>query len=78
MHYIDLKWLIDGSMLQAKAGMTGAAELPANFAFRLADITSFVGVGGIFLGFFWHLMISDAAVPIKDVRLKDSINFINA
>jgi len=64
MHWVDLYWLIMPS-------------LHHEVHFSWMDLTSMVGIGGVFLWFFWRGMTSRPLVPIKDPTLEASIRSIS-
>ncbi|MFQ6604631.1 MAG: hypothetical protein ACE5D8_03650 [Fidelibacterota bacterium] len=65
MHYVDLYWLI----------------MPEHFRDGVSpswmDITSWLGIGGIFLYVFWRNFTAHAVLPIKDRYLTKSMKFVN-
>lgn len=65
MHFTDLYWVI----------MPNISKLGVSFAW--VDLTTFVGIGGIFLGVLFTRMKKVALFPIKDPRLADSMNYDN-
>jgi hypothetical protein len=66
MHWLDLYWLI---MPEAS---------PHSLDFRLVDVASFIGIGGIFFSaVVWQLARHDL-VPVRDPRLAESVGFENA
>lgn len=65
MHWLDLYWII----------LPNFHHEGAHFSWL--DLTTFVGVGGIFLGLFWTILKRYPLVPVNDPRLKQSIKFIN-
>lgn len=65
MHVVDIYWLVMPSMHDH------------GVQFSWMDITTFVGVGGLFLWNFWKNMSSAPLIPINDPRLEASINFKN-
>ena len=65
MHFFDIYWLVAPSLFEH------------GFHFSLTDIFTFLGIGGIFLWFFWSRYLGAALVPINDPHLQDSINFLN-
>jgi hypothetical protein len=67
MHWVDMYWL-------ALPTYPGAKN---NAHFAWWDLTTMVGLGGIFLWFFWRTYCSRALVPVKDPKLKSSIEFMN-
>jgi hypothetical protein len=65
MHYFDLYWLV----------MPGLYE--HGFHISWIDFFTFLGIGGIFLWYFWSRYLGAPLVPINDPHLKDSIKFLN-
>ncbi|MFQ5453733.1 MAG: hypothetical protein ACE5D6_06060, partial [Candidatus Zixiibacteriota bacterium] len=65
MRWIDLYWLV----------------MPTHYRdglhFSWLDITTFIGIGGLFLWFFWRRYTTNALVPVNDPGLTTSIKFIN-
>jgi hypothetical protein len=62
MHLIELHWIV----------------MPVihyhGFTLSWLDITTFVGLGGIFMGLFFHKFKSHNLVPVNDPQLADSLN----
>ena len=87
IHYVDLKWLVFPTVSTGEAianthqfilkGETVMIDMPAPFAFHWTDLTSLVGIGGIFLGTFWKNFVSQPIVPVNDPYLEKSIHFHN-
>lgn len=65
MHYVDLYWLIMPNFHQQGPVLSWM------------DFASFIGIGGIFLGIFWHTYSTHTLLPVGDPDLKKSIEFIN-
>jgi len=65
MRYLDLYWLV----------MPYQHEHNARFTWL--DLSTFVGVGGIFVWLFWRKYTEGALVPVKDPSLKLSITHVN-
>ncbi|MFQ6612632.1 MAG: hypothetical protein ACE5D2_05960 [Fidelibacterota bacterium] len=65
MHWLDLYWIILPNLHHK------------GVHFSWLDLTTFVGIGGIFFGFFWMILKRHPLVPVNDPRLKQSIQFIN-
>lgn len=65
LHFVDIYWLVMPTLQKENA------------SFGLLDVTSILGVGGVFLAMFAHRMRSNAVVPLKDPRLKESLAFEN-
>jgi len=64
MHFVDIYWLI----------------LP-NYGQQVdlswMDLTTVVGVGGIFVWYFWKQAAKRPLIPANDPRLQESVNFVN-
>lgn len=41
------------------------------------DLTTFVGIGGLFLALFWRFYTGAPLLPVSDPKLQDSIEFVN-
>jgi hypothetical protein len=65
MHWVDLHWLIM-PFLHAEA-----------FAPHLLDVTTFLGLGGLFAAAVTWAMVRQALVPTNDPRLPESLVFEN-
>jgi hypothetical protein len=65
MHFVDLYWLVMPSLHHDGIHLSWM------------DVTAMVGIGGIFLWFFWTRFTSKAIVPIGDPALKTSMHFVN-
>jgi hypothetical protein len=65
MHYIDIYWIVMPT-LHVK-----------DVHFALTDITSFVGIGGVFFWLFWRRYTQGPLVPVNDPGLKLSIEHVN-
>ena len=65
MHFIDIYWFVMPVLHHH------------GFQIGLLDVTTFLGVGGIFLAVFGWLMGRRALVPVKDPRLPESLAFEN-
>ena len=65
MHWFDLYWLIMPSLH------------PHQAHFSWMDVTTLVGIGGIFIGLLIRQLARQPLVPVGDPRLRDSIEFIN-
>lgn len=63
-HWIDLYWLV-------------VPELDGKLHFGLLDLTTFIGIGGIFLAVFVRLLARHSLRPRKDPRLVESVAFEN-
>ena len=60
-HYIDMYWLIAPNLHHEGAH------------FSWMDLTTFVGIGGIFLALFWRSFSAKAIVPLNDPNLSTAI-----
>jgi hypothetical protein len=65
MHFFDLYWII----------MPTLSEHGIHFSWM--DVVTFIGIGGIFLWYFWFRYLSNALVPINDPQLNNSVTFTN-
>jgi len=61
-HYVDMYWLIAPTFHHESA------------QFSWMDLTTFVGIGGIFIALFWSSFTSKAIVPVNDPYLSASLN----
>ena len=68
MHWLDLLWLV-------KPGAHGAGA--EQFPLHLLDLTSFVGIGGLFVAAVVRKMGSCSLIPERDPRLGESLGFEN-
>ncbi len=62
MQVVDMYWLIMPNIWKSGVHLT------------LADASSFVGIGGLFIGFYWLRLKNQALFPIKDPRLSESLH----
>ena len=77
IHWVDLYWIIMPNMgAHGVAGVAGGAE--AGFHLSWMDLTTMVGIGGIFLWIFWGKFTAQPIAPINDRKLEASYNFINS
>lgn len=65
MHWCDHYWLV----------MPG--KHPGSIPFHLLDLTTFVGIGGLWVALFFHRLRDTSLVPARDPRLGDSLAFEN-
>jgi hypothetical protein len=65
MHWVDIYWVVMPSM-------GGHGWHPS-----WIDLTTIVGVGGVFLWYFWLRLIRRPLVPVGDPKLQASIKFTN-
>lgn len=66
MHLVDIYWLV----MPENAHQHG-------FHLTTLDLTTWVGVGGLFLAAFFWIARRKALVPVKDPRLPESLRFEN-
>ena len=66
MHYVDVYWLVM------------PVHHPHGFAPKALDLTTFVGVGGLFVAMVGRALSRHALVPVRDPRLDESLGFENA
>jgi hypothetical protein len=66
MHWVDIYWLV----------------MPTHYrtGIKLSwiDVTTFIGIGGVFLWYFWRHFTAHPTVPVKDPGLQTSIQFTNS
>jgi hypothetical protein len=65
MHYLDLYWLVMPRIH------------PEGVRLSLLDLSTWMGVGGVFLAGLGWLMRHAALIPLKDPRLPESLSFEN-
>ncbi len=65
MHWVDLYWNIFPNL--HKHG----------FQLSWMDLTTLVGIGGVFLWMMWVRMSAHALIPVKDPKLEKSLHFAN-
>ena len=65
MHFFDLYWIIMPTL--HKHG----------FYFSWMDLTALIGIGGIFIWYFWWSYLKGALVPVNDTKLAASIKLVN-
>jgi hypothetical protein len=68
MHWVDLYWLVLPSYQEAETG--------AHFDWW--DLTTMIGIGGVFLWSFWSRFRSGPIVPVNDPTLELSLKHVNA
>lgn len=64
-HWVDMYWLISPNLHENGVVLSWL------------DLTSFLGIGGLFFWFFWKRFSSNALVPVGDPRLEESINIVH-
>lgn len=62
MHWVDMYWLVMPTLHHH------------GVHFSWIDPAAFVGIGGIFLYFYWRRLTSNPLIPVGDPNLKASIN----
>jgi len=65
MHFIDMYWLVMPNLH------------PHGVHFGILDLTTLVGVGGVFLAALGWFLKGSKLVPIRDPRLVESLSFQN-
>lgn len=81
--FLDMFWVIKPALHNLRYEEAAhAGEVVDKLAFfqpglSLADVTTYVGIGGIALGVFLWATCKHALVPVKDPRLLESINHEN-
>ncbi len=65
VHYVDIYWLVMPEVTTASIG------------FSLFHVTTFVGIGGLFVAAFAFSLRRCALIPVKDPRLDESLAFEN-
>ncbi len=71
IHWVDIYWIVLPSL-----GAHGA-DAPHGFSLSWMDLTTMLGIGGIFVWLFWKRFTSQPAVPVNDPKLEASFHFIN-
>jgi hypothetical protein len=61
-HYLDMYWLVAPTLHRNAANISWM------------DLTTFFGIGGIFIALFWNRFTSKAIIPINDPFLPASLN----
>jgi hypothetical protein len=65
MHWVDIYWLVFPNLYHHGA------------QFSWMDITTMMGIGGVFVWYFWRRYTGAALVPVGDPGLQQSIQFTN-
>ncbi len=65
MHRIDIYWIVMPTLS------------PHGFHFSWIDVTSMMGIGGIFLYIFWRNFTAHSLVPVGDPDLEKSIKIVS-
>jgi hypothetical protein len=66
IHWVDIYWVVMPNLHEE------------GFSLSWMDLTTMVGIGGLFVWFFWKQFAQHATVPLKDPKLEKSIQFTNA
>ena len=61
-HYVDMYWLIAPTIHHEAAYLSWL------------DLTTFLGIGGIFIALFWNKFTSQAIIPVNDPHLNASLS----
>jgi hypothetical protein len=64
MHWVDLFWIV-------------MPNYHHHLSVSWMDLTTMIGVGGLFLRLFWQKLLKHPVIPVKDPRLQESINLIS-
>ena len=64
MHWVDVYWMVRPTFSE-------------NIHFSWMDITSTIGIGGVFLWYVWKKIVATPLVPVGDPYLEQSIEFTN-
>lgn len=81
--FLDMFWLIKPALhnlrYEEAAHLGEVADKASYFqaSLSVADVTTYIGIGGIMLGVFFWATCKNALVPVKDPRLAESINHEN-
>jgi hypothetical protein len=62
MHFLELFWLVMPVLKDQ------------GFSINWMDITTFIGLGGIFFGLFFNKFSSNKILPDQDPNLAESVN----
>ncbi len=65
MHWVDIYWLVMPTLHKEGAVVSWL------------DVTTMVGVGGIFVWLFWNRFVSQPIVPVNDPKFAASVQFEN-
>ena len=66
-----------GHLSRGPPTLVGGTTEGHGVAFHLADLTTFVGIGGVFIAVFARKLLSKPVVPVGDPRLTESLAFEN-
>jgi hypothetical protein len=62
MHFVELYWVVMPTLHRD------------GVVFNWMDVTSFIGLGGIFLYLFFNRFSKNAMIPVNDPKLAESLN----
>lgn len=65
MHWVDIYWLVMPNLHKEGAVVSWM------------DLTTMIGVGGLFIWLFWNRFVSQPIVPVKDPKFAASVQFEN-
>jgi len=66
MRWVDIYWLVFPT------------HSPHGVHLSWMDVTTMLGIGGIFVWYFWYKLKRHPLIPVKDPRLQESIEFVNS
>ncbi len=66
MHWVDIYWLVMPTHYRTGINLSWI------------DVTTFIGIGGIFLWYFWRHFTAHPTIPVNDPGLQASIQFTNS
>ncbi|MEC9073437.1 MAG: hypothetical protein VX938_13685 [Myxococcota bacterium] len=69
MHYVDMFFIVQPTLSHFHGGH--------GFSMHIADLTTFVGIGGVVLSLFVKRLVAEPMVPTGDPRLQESLAFEN-
>jgi len=71
IHWVDLYWVVLPNMT------AHGADAAHGFTLSWMDLTTMMGIGGVFLWLFVKRFVSQPVVPVNDPKLEASFHFIN-
>lgn len=71
IHWVDLYWIVLPSMT------AHGAEGAHGFSLSWMDLTTMLGIGGVFVWLFWKRFTAQPIVPVNDPKLEASFHFVN-
>ena len=69
MHWVDMFYVIQPVLTHNEGGVDAT--------FHLLDVTTFLGIGGVFLAVIAKKLCSNPLIPTGDPRLSESLTFEN-